>query len=214
MDCWVKIKKHLICNDKIMEELIELYGKPTLFNSLIPETNLFDSLANSIISQQLSVQVVKNIKRKLYELGAVEKFNPDLFITSSYEDLRNCGMSKAKCDYTKGLANRIKKDPDFLQNMINETDEKVISDLTTIKGIGVWTAQMFLLFALKRLDIFSAKDAGLMRGVKLTYFNGTLPATEELENITGRWSPYRSIGSWYMWQVANAQPTIKGKGNN
>ena len=90
MDCWVKIKKHLICNDKIMEELIELYGKPTLFNSLIPETNLFDSLANSIISQQLSVQVVKNIKRKLYELGAVEKFNPDLFITSSYEDLRNC----------------------------------------------------------------------------------------------------------------------------
>ena len=97
-------------------------------------------------------------------MGAVEKFNPDLFITSSYEDLRNCGMSKAKCDYTKGLANRIKKDPDFLQNMINETDEKVISDLTTIKGIGVWTAQMFLLFALKRLDIFSAKDAGLMRG--------------------------------------------------
>ena len=74
MDCWVKIKKHLICNDKMMEELIELYGKPTLFNSLIPETNLFDSLANSIISQQLSVQVVKNIKRKLYELGAVEKF--------------------------------------------------------------------------------------------------------------------------------------------
>ena len=92
-----------------MEELIELYGKPTLLNSLIPETNLFDSLGNSIISQQLSVQVVKNIKRKLYELGAVEKFNPDLFITSSYEDLRNCGLSKAKCDYTKGLANRIKK---------------------------------------------------------------------------------------------------------
>ena len=214
MGCWGKIKKHLICNDKIMEELIELYGKPTLLNSLIPETNLFDSLANSIISQQLSVQVVKNIKRKLYELGAVEKFNPDLFITSSYEDLRNCGLSKAKCDYTKGLANRIKKYPEFLQDMINETDEKVISDLTTIKGIGGWTAQMFLLFALKRLDIFSSKDAGLMRGVKLTYFNGALPTTEELENVTDRWIPYRSIGSWYMWQVANAQPTIKGKENN
>lgn len=213
MDCWVKIKKHLICNDKIMEELIELYGKPTLFNSLIPETNLFDSLANSIISQQLSVQVVKNIKRKLYELGAVEKFNPDLFITSSYEDLRNCGMSKAKCDYTKGLALRIKEYPEFLQDMINKTDEEVISDLVTIKGIGDWTAQMFLLFALKRMDIFSPKDAGLMRGVKLTYFNGVSPTHQELKNVTDKWIPYRSIGSWYMWQVANAQPSIRGNSN-
>ena len=81
-------------------------------------------------------------------------------------------------------------------------------------SLGGWTAQMFLLFALKRLDIFSSKDAGLMRGVKLTYFNGALPTTEELENVTDRWIPYRSIGSWYMWQVANAQPAIKGKENN
>lgn len=211
MSDWEKIKKHLISNDKNMIGLIELYGKPTLLNSLIPEINLFDSLVNSIISQQLSVKAAKNIKGKLYELGAVEKFDPDMFIKSSYEELRNCGLSKAKSDYIKGLACQIKKNPKFLKAMINEPDEKVIMDLVKIKGIGVWTAQMFLLFALKRLDVFSQKDAGLMRGVKLTYFNGISPKISELEKITNRWEPYRSIGSWFMWQVANAQPSIPGK---
>tara|TARA_B000000460_G_C21502712_1_gene387149 strand:+ start:798 stop:1448 length:651 start_codon:yes stop_codon:yes gene_type:complete len=208
---WERIKKHLISNDKNMVGLIELYGKPTLLNSLIPEINLFDSLVNSIISQQLSVKVVKNIKGKLYGLCAVEKFDPDMFIKLSYEELRNCGLSKAKSDYTKGLAYQIKKNPEFLKAMINESDEKVIMDLVKIKGIGIWTAQMFLLFALKRLDVFSPKDAGLMRGVKLTYFNGISPNINELERIINRWVPYRSIGSWYMWQVANAQPSISAK---
>ena len=210
---WNKIKKHLISNDKIMTELIELYGRPTLIDSLIPESNLFDSLVNSIISQQLSVKVVRNIKDRLYKFGGVEKFNPEMFIKSSYEELRSCGLSKAKCDYTKGLAYQLKKSPEFLNLMVNKTDEKVITDLIEIKGVGLWTAQMFLLFALKRLDVFSSKDAGLMRGVRVTYFGGILPGAEDLEKVTNRWTPYRTIGSWYMWQVANAQPSITSKPN-
>jgi len=210
---WNKIKKHLISNDKIMTELIELYGRPTLIDSLIPESNLFDSLVNSIISQQLSVKVVRNIKDRLYKFGGVEKFNPEMFIKSSYEELRSCGLSKAKCDYTKGLAYQLKKSPEFLNLMVNKTDEKVITDLIEIKGVGLWTAQMFLLFALKRLDVFSSKDAGLMRGVRVTYFGGILPGAEDLEKVTNRWKPYRTIGSWYMWQVANAQPSITSKPN-
>ena len=70
-----------------------------------------------------------------------------------------------------------------------------------------------LLFALKRLDVFSSKDAGLMRGVRVTYFGGILPGAEDLEKVTNRWKPYRTIGSWYMWQVANAQPSITSKPN-
>ena len=213
MGDWGKIKKYLISNDKIMEELIDLYGKPTLIDSLIPESNLFDSLINSIVSQQLSVKVARNIKDRLYKFGGVEKFKPEMFIKSSYEELRSCGLSKAKCDYTKGLAYQLKKSPQFLNLMVNETDEKVIMDLTEIKGIGLWTAQMFLLFALKRLDVFSPKDAGLMRGVRVTYFGGILPSMDDLEKVTDRWKPYRTVGSWYMWQVANAQPSITNKSN-
>mgnify|MGYP001078153529 CR=1 FL=1 len=205
---WDKIKKHLTSNDKLMSGLIEMYGKPTIMQHSVPEINLFDSLVNSIISQQLSVVAAKNIKARLYKFSEVEEFNPEMFVKLSDQDLRRCGLSKAKCDYTKGLAHELKKSPEFLKAMINQRDEKVIINLTKVKGIGIWTAQMFLLFALKRMDVFSAKDAGLMRGIRVTYFEGTLPSIDDLEKITNRWKPYRSIGAWYMWQVANAQPSI------
>ncbi len=210
---WQRIKKYLISKDKMMSELIEMYGKPTIMESLVPEINLFDSLVNSIISQQLSVIAARNIKDRLYKLGKVKKFNPETFIKLSDQNLRKCGLSRAKCDYTKGLAYELKKNPEFLRAMINQRDETVITNLTKVKGVGMWTAQMFLLFALKRMDIFSAKDAGLMRGVRVTYFDGMLPSIDDLELVTNKWKPYRSIGSWYMWQVANAQPSITSKSN-
>ena len=210
---WKRIKKHLISKDNMMSGLIEMYGKPTIMESFVPEINLFDSLVNSIISQQLSVIAARNIKARLYKLGEVKKFNPEIFIKLSDQDLRNCGLSQAKCDYTKGLAYELEKTPEFLRAMINQRDETVITNLTKIKGVGMWTAQMFLLFALKRMDIFSAKDAGLMRGVRVAYFDGMLPSIDDLERVTNKWKPYRSIGSWYMWQVANAQPSITSKSN-
>jgi len=116
-------------------------------------------------------------------------------------------MAKAKT--LQDLSTRVQANPDFL-NRLEKMDLQHISDiLCEIKGIGPWTAKMFQMFALRRLDVFAPEDAGLMRGIRITYLHGNDADRVAIETITRRWSPYRSIGAWYMWQVANAQPQIR-----
>ena len=206
MSQWSEIKKHLCSRDEVMALLIQKHGKPSFLDSSGLEVNLFDSVINSIISQQLSIHAARSIRNKLYDLGNIQEFNIEFFINSSIEDLRSCGLSRSKCLSMKSLSHTVDQIPDFLTSLNKKSDEDVIEQLTKIKGIGIWTAQMFQMFALRKLDVFALKDAGLMKGVRIAYFKGQKPDENQVINITDKWRPYRSIGSWYMWKIANNPP--------
>ena len=93
----------------------------------------------------------------------------------------------------------------------NKSNEFIIEKLIKLRGIGIWTAEMFQMFSLRRLDIFSHRDAGLIKGIRIVYFDKEKAELDEIEKITSKWKPYRSIGSRYMWQVANNEPPINKK---
>tara|TARA_B100002003_G_scaffold214314_1_gene212483 strand:- start:1002 stop:1667 length:666 start_codon:yes stop_codon:yes gene_type:complete len=202
-DDWSAIKDYLIARDPNLIPLITQYGKPRLLRRKGVQVNLFDSLVNSIISQQISTIAANSVKARLHRLLNTEVFSIDKVIAIPESDLNSMGLSRSKCRYIKSLAAAVNQRPKLLTDLRYLDDDEVVDRLTKLKGIGVWTAQMLQINALGRLDIFSTKDAGLMRGVRVTYFNGETRGLDDVAEVTNRWKPYRSVGSWYMWQVAN-----------
>ena len=202
---WDNIKNQLILKDPYMDSLINIYGECTLLNTSNDNINLFDSLVKSIISQQLSVIAANSIISKVKnKLGSAE-FKPQDISKSSFKSLRDCGVSNSKSEYIKSLALMLNQNPYLLENLKTKEEDHVLETLLSIKGIGIWTAQMFQIFALKRLDVFASTDVGLLKGIKLTYLGGKNPSEEDLDHISCLWKPYRSIASWYMWRVADSK---------
>ena len=199
------IEGYLSTQDQLLGRLIQKYGRcPFLQDG--PQSNLFDRLANSIIGQQLSVKAAGSIRATLLAQATSEVFSPAFFLSTTPEDLRSYGLSTAKAKTLCEISTKLRNDPDFLVRMDSLPSQEIEHALCGIKGIGPWTAKMFQIFALRRLDIFAAEDAGLMRGIRITYSGGKSIDPVEIESITSQWSPYRTVGAWYMWQVANAQP--------
>ena len=203
MDNWPTIKDYLIARDPYLVSLVTQYGEPSLLRTKAFEVDLFDSLVNSIISQQISTIAANSVKTRLHRVLNTEIFGVDKLMAVSESDLNSMGLSRPKCRYVKSLASSVNESPNLLTDLRHLHDDEVVDRLTKLKGIGVWTAQMLQIFALGRLDIFAPKDVGLMRGVRLTYFNGETRGLDDVAEVTNKWKPYRSIGSWYMWQVAN-----------
>ena len=203
MKNWEEIKNHLIFNDSQMLNLINHYGEPNMLDNF-DKSNLFDSLINSIISQQLSTRVARVIKSRLYSFEKIDQFTPKYFLNLKFNDMRSCGLSGAKCRYIKSIAGICFESPDFLNDLITKTDDQVIEELINLKGVGEWTAQMFLMFGLNRIDIFAPNDVGLLNGIRHVYFDGEISNISEIQDVVTKWKPYRTIGSWYMWQVANS----------
>ena len=211
MKDWEIIKTHLIKADEKMESLIHQFGISPLASQEKKKINLFDNLISSIVSQQLSTKVARTIKDRLYSLGEMSEFTPDFLIQTPTEDLRMCGLSYAKCRSMKEISEVLIKRPDYLTSLYDKSNEFIIEKLIKLRGIGIWTAEMFQMFSLQRQDIFSHRDAGLIKGIRIVYFDKEIAELEEIEKITSKWKPYRSIGSWYMWQVANNEPPINKK---
>ena len=203
MKNWEEIKNHLIFNDSQMLNLINHYGEPNMLDNF-DKSNLFDSLINSIISQQLSTRVASVIKSRLYSFKKIDQFTPKYFLNLKFNDMRSCGLSGAKCRYIKSIAGICFESPDFLNDLISKTDDQVIEELVNLNGVGEWTAQMFLMFGLNRIDIFAPNDVGLLNGIRHIYFDGEITNISEIQDVVKKWKPYRTIGSWYMWQVANS----------
>tara|TARA_A100001037_G_scaffold40769_1_gene31890 strand:+ start:4450 stop:5073 length:624 start_codon:yes stop_codon:yes gene_type:complete len=199
-----KIKNYLIFNDTKMAQLINDFDEPNFLEENLVQTKLFDSLINSIVSQQLSTRVAKIIRSRLYSFKNIQQFTPIIFLDFDVNDMRACGLSGAKCRYIKSISKICFESPDFLNNLIPKTDQQIIAELTNLYGVGEWTAQMFLIFALKRIDVFALNDAGLLKGIRHTYFHGELVGLDRIQDVVNTWKPYRTIGAWYMWQVANS----------
>ena len=168
-------------------------------------SNPFEALVEAIITQQIYDSAGKSISKRFKNLFGKKYPTPSDIVKLSKEEIKSVGLSRMKAEYIFDISQMIvdkKLDFKIFKKMSNED---VISELTKIRGIGKWTAEMYLIFALGRVDVFPLGDLGLINGIKKLY-NLENPSTEEILKITNSWIPYRTIGTWYIWRgVKNFQ---------
>jgi len=190
-----KAERHLAKADPIMKRLVARHGRCPLAER---EFQPFHMLANSIISQQLSTKAAAAIKQRLAQM-IPPPFEPDPFLQISSEQLRAAGLSQGKARYIRELAARVNEGRLIFDEVVLKDDEAVIETLAECSGIGRWTAEMFLIFGLKRLDVLAIGDAGLQRAARLLYGKKRRSKTL-LPRVAEAWRPYRSVASWYLWK--------------
>jgi DNA-3-methyladenine glycosylase II len=163
--------------------------------------DVFETLAKSLIGQQLSVKAAETICRRVEEKCG--GFSPESILSISEEHLREAGVSRPKIGYIKGLAHLVKQQELDFESLKALHDDGVVEALTKVKGIGRWTAEMFLIFFLGREDVLSLGDAGLRRAVCWLYEEDAKNGAGILEIHSEKWKPYRSIASLYLWEAIN-----------
>lgn len=203
-----KATRHLKRVDPVMKRLIGAVGAC----ELKMEKDRFRTLVRSIVAQQISTAAAKSIMARLEARLPGDRLSPEAFQQVSYDDLRSVGLSGQKTEYLLDLAGHVIDDRLPLRNLGRYADERVIELLTDIRGIGIWTAQMFLMFSLGRLDVFAPDDLGLRAAIGNLYGYEERPGKQECLTVTEIWSPYRTIGSWYLWR--SFEPHIKQEWND
>ncbi len=160
----------------------------------------FEALVESIVSQQLSIKAADTIFKRFVALTPGRKFPiPREVLKMSVPKMRKVGLSRMKVSFIKDLAKKILDGSLDLKHVDTMSDEEVIEHLVAVKGIGRWTAEMFLIFCLRRDDIFSYGDLGLRNAIQRIYKMKKTPTPAQAEKITAKWKPYRSLGSRYLW---------------
>ncbi len=199
---------HLKRCDSTMARLIKIAGKCRFDGSQRKAS--FAALTRSIVFQQLSGKVATMIYKRFVATLGRRQPNPRSILEADPEALRSAGLSWQKISYMIDLAAKVDSGTLSLRRMRFLEDEEVIDELTQVKGVGVWTAQMFLMFHLGRLDVLPVGDLGIRTGFRNAYRLGDLPNNEKMECIAAPWKPYRSIGSWYLWRFQDiAGPTYE-----
>ena len=188
--------KFLVCSDPIMADIINKYGSC----NLKPSKTYFRNLVSSIISQQLSSKAANTIYNRFLE-KINNHLSPENILQLSPEEFRSAGISKQKMSYLIALSNTFMEDREFFNKLNKHSDDEIIKELTKIKGIGLWTAQMFLIFSLNRLNVFPVDDVGIRNSIKLHYKLRKEPDKKRLIAISNKWGEYKSIASWYLWKA-------------
>ncbi|HLK19092.1 MAG TPA: DNA-3-methyladenine glycosylase [Bryobacteraceae bacterium] len=160
----------------------------------------FDTLVRSIVYQQLSGRVAKVIFERLVAAVPGGRLTPDAVLKLTPARMRKCGLSKQKTAYIRDLARKTARGKVDFAGLGGLTDDEVIASLTQVKGIGVWTAHMFLMFALERPDVLPVGDLGIRTAIRKAYGLAELPHAKQIEELAARWRPYCSVASWYLWR--------------
>ncbi len=189
---------HLIKHDKLLRTIIKKNSKC----NLQPKRNYFNALVRSIVGQQLSVKAAASIYKRMLNYFE-NKPTAGSIAELSEETLRSFGLSRAKSQYIKLLSEDVVSGKIKLGGYGKMSNDEVAAELTEIKGIGLWSAHMFLMFTLGRLDILPIGDLGIRRAIMLNYNLEFLPDGETIKNIAiaNKWNPYESIASWYLWKT-------------
>lgn len=191
---------HLKKSDPTMRAIIEkhgpckiAYGEPT-----------FASLAETIVYQQLNGKAAATIFKRFTDLAGLP-LTPKGVLKLSDEQMRSAGLSKQKLSYLRSLAELTLSGEVNFEQLPNLPNEEVIAHLTRVKGIGVWSSQMFLMFTLRRQDILPTGDLGIQMAMQKHYRKRKLPKPKEMEKIAKAWSPYRTIACWYLWRSVDTK---------
>lgn len=161
---------------------------------------VFDTLVRSIVYQQLSGKAAATIFGRLHAAANTDPLTPESILKMRPARMRSLGLSQQKTDYIRGLAKATRAGSICFEGCCDLDDMAVIEHLTQVKGVGVWTAQMFLIFALRRPDVLPLGDLGLRTGIQRTYGLVEPPTRAEMEKIAEAWRPYSSVATWYMWR--------------
>lgn len=200
-----KARRHLTNRDPQLALLIKRVGPCTLQ----PGGDAFPLLVRSIISQMISTKAAKAISARVESALEPHGLTPDAVTAASEEALRGAGLSRSKVLALKDLAQRSLSGDLPLDRLCELSDEEVIACLVPVRGIGRWTAEMFLIFSLGRLDVLPVDDFGLRAGVRDVYQLPDLPGRAELRERGETWRPYRSIATWYFWRSRGGVPQSK-----
>lgn len=188
--------QHLKKSDPILADIIRRVG-PFVMEYREP---CFETLVRSIVFQQLSGRVAGVIFVRLHAAAGGERLTPAGILKLRPERMRRLGLSGQKTLYIRELAKHTKKGKVAFEGLPELEDLAVIEHLTQVKGIGVWTAQMFLMFALRRTDVLPVADLGIRSAIKRAYGLEELPKPPEMEKIAAGWKPYTSVACWYLWR--------------
>jgi DNA-3-methyladenine glycosylase II len=191
--------KHLSQADPVLKQHIRRVGPFTLKT----HPDRFELLVRSILSQQISTKAARAIRLRLADRVAPEGVTPESISRLSDSDLRLVGLSSQKIGYLRDLSEHARSGRLQLQRLGRLNDEAVIEQLIAVRGIGRWTAQMFLMFGLGRLDVFPHDDFGLRSALRELYGLSDLPNKQTSHAIAAPWAPYRSIATWYCWRLGD-----------
>jgi DNA-3-methyladenine glycosylase II len=193
------ILEHFQKNDPTIFPYIEKFQDKLVLTTSEPST-YFIKLCRSVAFQQLHGKAATTIWNRLLDKIDTENPTPQDVLNIDHDTMRSCGLSNAKANYIRNIAEAFKNDANY-SNLQHLSDEEIIELLTKIKGVGRWTAEMFLMSTLGREDIFSFGDLGLKNGLIKVYNMKREPSTKRIEKITSKWKPYRSYGSLALWDA-------------
>ncbi len=199
-DYWEEAKAELMKRDRIMRKLIPQFGDLQLVGRGEP----FVTLARSIVGQQISVKAAQAIWERLME--ACPKMTPVAMQKLGLEKLAAVGLSKRKAEYLTDLSRHFRDGSVHEKDWSAMDDEAVIAELVQIRGIGRWTAEMFLIFNLLRPNILPLDDLGLLRGISVNYFSGEPVSRSDAREVAANWEPWRTVATWYMWRALDPAP--------
>ena len=193
---YVKARRLLARRDPVLRELIRARGPCGLADA--QHTDPFRALVSAIISQQLSTKAAATIKARLDALVGGQ-LNARRLAAVDDEALRSVGLSRQKIAYLRDLSDRVARGDLALDALDGMADEAVVEALTSVKGIGRWTAEMFLMFRLHRPDVLPLGDLGIVKAVQRAYGMRKVPTPARLTKLGEQWRPYRSVACWYLW---------------
>ena len=192
--------------DPILGEVIQHAPLP----SFSPHKNYYQELVESIISQQLSVKAAATILKRFRELFSSDFPLPEDILTQDIEVYRSVGLSRQKASYIRDLAEKVLDGTVKFDHLDTLSNQEVIDELVQIKGVGVWTIHMFLMFCMGRLDVLPTGDLGIRNGIQKLYKLPERPGDTEITHIAqeNNWHPYETIASWYIWHSLDNKPAL------
>ncbi|TAM01474.1 MAG: DNA-3-methyladenine glycosylase 2 family protein, partial [Paraburkholderia sp.] len=193
-DYWDRACADLVKRDRILKKLIPKFGPVHLMSQDDP----FVTLARSVVGQQISTAAAQAMWRRVED--ACPRLVPQQFLKLGHEKLAACGLSKRKTEYILDLAQHFVSGALHVGKWKSMDDEAVIAELTQIRGIGRWTAEMFLIFNLARPNVLPLDDLGLIRAISVNYFSGEPVTRSEAREVAANWEPWRTVATWYMWR--------------
>ena len=200
-DYWDQACAELMKQDRILKKVIPKYGS----GFLKTRGDSFTTLARAIVGQQISVAAAESVWNRVL-VAAKKKVSPKTILALSVEDLRAAGLSGRKVEYIRDLADHFHLGRLHANQWHGMDDESIIKELCNIRGIGRWTAEMFLIFNMVRPDILPLDDVGLIRAISLNYFSGEPVSRHEAREVAANWAPWRTVATWYMWRSIDPIP--------
>ena len=199
-DYWAEACAHLAKRDRVMKRLIPRFGDACLQS----RGDAFVTLARSIVGQQISVKAAQSVWNRFEALP--RRLAPAQVLKLKVDDMRAAGLSARKVEYLVDLALHFDAGKIHVDEWVAMDDESIIAELVAIRGIGRWTAEMFLMFHLLRPDVLPLDDVGLIKGISTNYFSGEPVSRSEAREVAAAWAPWRTVATWYMWRSLEPLP--------